>query len=368
MSNPLPFHGSYCPDDVEILLKPIDIDFTEVERKEQLIQSGQKHYSEMLSPEYQPSDRYLDIFHQSLRANQHIIAHHAWLLAKYLSHRKQPVLVSLARAGTPVGVLLKRILKEYFEQDVPHYSISIIRDRGIDTQALRYIVSKHQALGQDIVFIDGWTGKGVIGRELHTWVNQFNQQHGTQISTDLYVLTDISGTAAVSASLEDYLIPSALLNATIGGLISRSVLNDEYMQADDFHACKFYTEWQAQDLSLWYIEHILQVLRDLPSLKEQSLPTEPARQERRKQSQRFIQSSMKALNIDNINYIKPGIGEAIRVLLRRVPERILVRDIHSPLIAPFLVLAEEKQVRIEEKPDMPYQAVGIIAKTRSSSD
>jgi hypothetical protein len=44
------------------------------------------------------------------------------------------VIASLARAGTPIGVLLLRTLRA---QGVPavHYSISIIRDRGIDRVA-----------------------------------------------------------------------------------------------------------------------------------------------------------------------------------------------------------------------------------------
>ena len=47
------FSGSYKKDDVEFLLKIIDIDFTSVEKKEELIQNNKKHYSEMLSPEYE---------------------------------------------------------------------------------------------------------------------------------------------------------------------------------------------------------------------------------------------------------------------------------------------------------------------------
>ncbi|MFP3472223.1 tellurite-like stress resistance cysteine protease StiP, partial [Micrococcus sp. SIMBA_144] len=67
----------------------------------------------------------------------------------------QTVLVSLARAGTPIGVLIKRYLFYKYDQSFPHYSISIIRDRGIDEEALRYILNEHP--GSSISFIDGWT-------------------------------------------------------------------------------------------------------------------------------------------------------------------------------------------------------------------
>ena len=42
------------------------------------------------------------------------------------------VIVSLARAGTPIGVLIKRYLEKKYCVQLTHYSISIIRGRGID--------------------------------------------------------------------------------------------------------------------------------------------------------------------------------------------------------------------------------------------
>jgi hypothetical protein len=52
-----------------------------------------------------------------------------------------------------------------------------------------------------------------------------NQRYALHIDSGLYVLVDLAGVAAVAASAEDYLIPSSILNATLSGLISRSVLN-----------------------------------------------------------------------------------------------------------------------------------------------
>ena len=47
---------------------------------------------------------------------------------------------------------------------LPHYSVSIIRDRGIDENALHYIYRTHPE--GKIQFVDGWTGKGAISIEL----------------------------------------------------------------------------------------------------------------------------------------------------------------------------------------------------------
>ena len=49
------FSGSYAPDQVQLLLRLIKAEHTDVEEKERLIQTGQKHYSEMISLESAPS-------------------------------------------------------------------------------------------------------------------------------------------------------------------------------------------------------------------------------------------------------------------------------------------------------------------------
>ncbi|MCP4696368.1 MAG: cysteine protease StiP family protein [Gammaproteobacteria bacterium] len=360
------FHGSYLPDDVIFLLKPIAIGYTDVAEKEHLIQTQARHYSEMLSREYSPSEQYLAVFHTAFAQNKRKLAQHLLALAKHLSQKAHITLVSLARAGTPIGVLLKRTLRDIFKKEVTHYSISIIRDRGIDENALRYILNQNKNKGKDIVFIDGWTGKGVIARELRKWTTAFNEVMNTHISPDLYVIADISGSAAVAAALEDYLIPSSLLNAAISGLVSRSILNDTYIGPEDFHGCKFHAELREHDLSLWYIEQIMAEIEQINTAGDDiAACADMSGQARREQAGiAFIQGLMQRYRVEHINYIKPGLGEAIRVLLRRVPERILVRDKNLPEITPFLVLADEKKVPVNEVPDMPYKAAGIISSVR----
>ena len=166
------FSGSYKKDDVEFLLKTIDIDFTSVETKEKLIQNNKKHYSEMLSPEYEPSEEYLKVFYQIFEINKQRFAKDILNLAYNLSLKKEIVLVSLVRAGTPIGVLLKRTLKQKFNKEIKHYSISIIRDREIDENALKHILKFYP--NSEFIFIDGWTGKGVINQQLKKSILQFN--------------------------------------------------------------------------------------------------------------------------------------------------------------------------------------------------
>ena len=60
------FSGSYDPADVAFLLRPVDLPETPIAEKERLIQSGERHYSEMISRERLPSESYLLAFHHGV--------------------------------------------------------------------------------------------------------------------------------------------------------------------------------------------------------------------------------------------------------------------------------------------------------------
>ena len=355
------FHGSYHPNDVTFLLKPLsNVTLVEVAAKEQLIQSGAKHYSEMISPEQQPSAAYMQLFEKAWAHNGERVAGDLLKLAAMLDAAKQGAitLVSLARAGTPVGVILKRLLESVFRREVSHYSVSIIRDRGIDRQAIKHIL----ALGhpqESIAFIDGWTGKGVITQELLTSITDFNQRHATHIDPSLWVLADLAGVASHAATQDDYLIPSSILNATISGLISRSILDDS-IGTDDFHGCLYYEHLAPQDLSQRYVDDLCQ---RAAQLAEQGITPSQITPDtaRRHQVQQLMTRLMQQHHVPHINHIKPGIGEATRVLLRRAPGLLILGEHAGQDVAHMRTLAQEKNIPMLIDPDIaPYQAIAII--------
>jgi len=357
MKNRIPFTGSYTHDDVQFLLKPMMMPDTPVHIKEALIQSGKKHYSQMLTHESLPPDDYLSLFYRAMTLNQDLMAEHLLLLAEgILATRPQGItLVSLARAGTPVGVLLKHVLKRYFNSQVEHYSISILRDVGIDQNALRHILQDHSP--ESLVFVDGWTGKGVIARQLATSLQAFALSDGIHIPAELYVLTDLSGWAKVAASSEDYLIPSCILNATISGLVSRSVYDKHAASHTDFHGCLYYEQFAKHDLSNYFIDTIL-------SRVDMIRPVFEARPNNHQQlqtiSQQFLHWVVERYGISQPNYIKPGIGEATRVLLRREAQLLLLQDLDSETTRHLRWLAESKSIPIAVFKDLPYRAVALI--------
>ncbi len=355
------FSGSYRPDDVTFLLKRLPtLPFVNVAQKEKLIQSGQRHYSEMLSPEALPSARYLAVFHSACEANRQQMARDCLTLAGLIAKRRSgPItLVSLVRAGTPVGVILKHLLNQVLGREASHYSVSIVRDRGIDEVALRHILTQGHP-PESIVFIDGWTGKGVISRVLTQAIEDFNQRHGCAIDPGLYVLSDLAGAAACAASSLDYLIPSSILNATVSGLVSRSVLN-ESIGAGDFHGCVYYDEFKAHDVSREFADSLVAAGVALAKQEGLSAPVAIDRDRVSAISIEFLAATMARHGITDVNLIKPGIGEATRVLLRRVPRLLVLRDPDAPDVAHLNVLATEKSVPLIVDADLPYQAVSLI--------
>jgi hypothetical protein len=282
-----------------------------------------------------------------------------------LIHQQQSgeiVLTSLLRAGTPVGVILKHILERVFKRKVTHYSLSIIRDRGIDENALNHILQQGHA-PESIVFVDGWTGKGVISGVLEESIASYNQRKQVNINGGLWVLADLAGSAAVSASGEDYLIPSSILNATVSGLVSRTVLNDQ-IGATDFHGCVYYQEFAAQDQSQAFAGAIIAdaIALALSTMADSETPSaKPAdKVQLAAISSAFLAQAMADYDIDNVNFIKPGIGEATRVLLRRKARLLILRDPNVVDVAHLRVLAEQKSVPIIIQPNLPYQAVSLI--------
>jgi hypothetical protein len=355
-----PFSGSYRPGDVQFLLKSIDIVPIDVAEKERLIQSGRRHYSEMLSRESLPSTRYLEVFNRALVMGLGQMAQGVLDLATIIAARRpgEITLVSLARAGTPVGVALKHVLHEVFGRDSEHYSISIIRDRGIDQNALRFILDQAGRDPVGLVFVDGWTGKGVIARELRQALDEFERAQGVRLDADLYVLTDLAGVGIAPADV-DYLIPSSILNATLSGLVSRSIFN-EHIGPDDFHGCLYYREFAQADLSVWFIEKLLTTVRArlADGYAPRAQPVDPTMA--RIRSTALLAAIRESFGIRDENFIKPGIGEATRVLLRRVPERVIIRDQEAPEVNHLLELAREKAVRWQVDRTLPYQAVSLI--------
>ena len=341
--------SSYNENDVKLLLKDITglVEPKPTEERERLIQSG-KHYSEMLPIEYVPTEKYMQVYREALEKYSEITAQAVGNLSDKImeSKGKDVVLVSLARAGIPIGILIKRYIKMKYKVDVPHYSISIIRGRGIDDNAMKYFLDRY--LPNQILFVDGWIGKGAILNELKKDIAIYDG-----VSSDIAVIADPANVTELCGTHEDILIPSSCLNSTVSGLVSRTFLRDDIIGPDDFHGAVYYGELKDSDLSYEFINAIEEkftISNPKSSSKVQGLGIDEVRE------------IANQFNVNDINLIKPGIGETTRVLLRRVPWKVLIdyRFRDNKELSHIVRLAEEKNVPIEYYSLKHYKCCGII--------
>lgn len=353
---------SYSSQDCKFLLKPISIAFTKIEEKEALIQSGAAHYSETVSQESPPSTQYMSLFLKLTEKYKYRLAQETLTLSKMIEENINDdiCILSLARAGSPIGVLINRALNKYSKHSSSHFSISIIRDKGIDFNALDHLIFELGIKPSSIAFVDGWTAKGVITNELKKTISQYNQSRNVNISDALYVISDIGGSADYYATTDDYTIPSALMNSTVSGLVSRSILNEK-ISNKDFHGCVLYNHLAPYDHSNWFIDEITACFDESDFTLKKIKKHEPyhIRQQ--------LKKIMLDFNVSDINRIKPGIAEATRVMLRRVPDTLIIKDKDNENVSHLIQIAEEKNIEIKVIKELPISACAIIKDVKAKN-
>jgi hypothetical protein len=271
-----------------------------------------------------------------------------------------PVLVSLARAGTPVGVLMRRWALRAYGTALPHYAVSIVRGRGIDATALRWLADHHDPA--DVVFVDGWTGKGAITRELAAALEELTRAGGPGgFEPRIAVLADPGGCVPDFGTREDFLVPSACLNSTVSGLISRTVLRADLTGPGEFHGAKYYRELAGSDVSGLFVDTVSARFAAVA----ESAAAECARLRAADRTPTWagwaaVDRISAEYGIDDVNLVKPGVGETTRVLLRRVPWRVLVARDAGADLDHVRLLAEQRGVPVEEVGELPYSCVGLI--------
>lgn len=341
--------SSFSEDDVKLLLKDITglVMPLSAKEREPLIQAG-TNYCEMLPKEYPPTERYNKLYYDYLEEGSFITAQSAANLSSIIVNKygRNITLVSLARAGIPAGILVKRFLKYKYNIDAAHYTVSIIRDKGIDTNALNYILKLHSP--ESIIFIDGWTGKGTIQKELVKSLDKYKN-----INNEIAVLADPANITSFAGTYEDILIPSSCFNCTVSGLISRTFLRSDIIKENDFHGAAYYKEFENEDKTY---EFINKCCSHFPNINIKNITEKPA-----DTGMNEVKRIAEEFKISNINFIKPGIGETTRVLLRRIPWKIIINSRYNGSdIKHILQLADEKQIDIIYYPLNNYKACGII--------
>lgn len=365
MTAPLlgPTFGSYAADEVSWLLTDLSHVALEAatDQREREIQSGRVHYAESLPVEYQPDQAYRTLFAEVLTQTAARLATAVGVVTEMvLAERgRDIVLVSLARAGTPIGILMRRWAMQRHGLTLPHYAVSIVRGRGIDAAALDYLAAHHDPA--NVVFVDGWTGKGAITRELTDALAAYAATCGVVFNPDLAVLADPGHCVRTFGTRDDFLIASACLNSTVSGLVSRTVLNPRLTGPADFHGAKFYRELSADDQSAAFLDAVTARFDEVvPAVGTQGKELQSADRAPTWSGMATVARIQQQYGIDTSNFVKPGIGETTRVLLRRLPWKIVLRDPDADEHRHIRLLAQARDVPIVTDPELAYACVGLI--------
>jgi hypothetical protein len=121
-----PAFGSYRPDEVSWLLTDLsELNLeADVAERESAIQAGRAHYAESLPIEYRPDPDYQALFDDVLAETSSRLAHAVGAVTELVLAERgtDVVLASLARAGTPIGILMRRWAERLHGLTPAHYA------------------------------------------------------------------------------------------------------------------------------------------------------------------------------------------------------------------------------------------------------
>ncbi len=209
--------------------------------------------------------------------------------------------------------------------------------------------------------MDGWTGKGAIARELAASLVAHAAAGGAAFDPDLAVLADPGCAVPIAGTREDFLVPSACLNSTVSGLVSRTVLRRDLIGPDDFHGAKFYRDLAPADVSAEFLDAVSAEFGAVTAEVDAAVAAgSAAARPVTWAGWAAVERISAEYGIGDVNLVKPGVGETTRVLLRRVPWKILAHPDAGADLDHVRMLATTRGVPVELVEGLPYSCVGLV--------
>ena len=130
------------------------------------------------------------------------------------------------------------------------------------------------------------------------------------------------------------------------------------MTDEEYHGAIYYKHLLNEDESYRFIENVEKYFNNTD---KKLIPSEYEKDENFKGIDE-VKEIAKEYNIEDINKVKPGVGETTRVLLRRVPDRVIVNKntTEKEHLKHIYQLANDKNVPIEYRELKKYNVIGII--------
>lgn len=358
-----PDFGSYHPDDVGWLVRDVTTELREAERAGP-VPLGPSNRATLVHEDVPPQER-TDFFRRHARLLARRTAEAVGVVAElaYRNRGDALVLASIIRAGVPIGVLLRRWLLWRYDLDVPHYAISVVPGDGIDPVALSWLAEHHDAPG--VQFIDGWTGRGSITLEVAASVDAHNRKEQSGFDPEVAVLVDFGECASLFGTREDFLVALASVDVITVGCTSRTILNPEWVKTEagqHFHgAADWRHEFGPFDQSRWYVDLVAAEFtkaQDAVDERVRDRLTSPAPQVTFAGRPEAVRAGAK-YGVRDLEFVRPGVGETTRLLIRDPDPLLVVRDLDSPAVAPVLELAATRGIVPQVDPGLGFESVGL---------
>ncbi|GAA4896363.1 cysteine protease StiP domain-containing protein [Actinomycetospora straminea] len=358
-----PAFGTFAPGEVGWLLSDLSGHALEMptDVREAALAAG-AHYADALPPEPAPSAAYARVVARAVERAAPGVAAAVGVLAERVLAQRGPgvVLVSLARAGTPVGVLVRRWAAWARGVALPHYAVSVVRGRGLDRAALDALVAAHHP--SSLVLLDGWTGAGGIVDEVRRDLAAYARETGVVVDPTVAVLADPAHRTPLCGTREDLLVPHACLNATASGLVSRTVDRPDLVVPGAHHGAQVHRELAA-------VDRTAAVLDAVTACFGSSTPSAPVAAPDGRGA-RYLAALARDLSLPGERRLRAGVGETSRTLLRRDPAAVLVARDAGPELDPVRRLCAERGVPTRPLPDhadgiaSPYRCVAVLRASR----
>ena len=222
------------------------------------------------------------------------------------------------------------------------------RGKGIDFNALKYILKENPT--STIIFVDGWVGKGTTKEELDKTCAKFNEENNTEVKPIMGAISDMKKVSDFMATNEDVLLPFSLLNALGCGLISRITQNPDLIKENDYNGAVIFESLKEYDQTNHIIDTIEKHFKE-KTLEEDTLTSVKT----------FDEITIKdKFNLTNINGIKAGINETIRILLKRNVSFVILKNKNLSTLKPIIYLCKIKNIKIEYDENLGCEALAIL--------
>ncbi|MEA1962465.1 MAG: tellurite-like stress resistance cysteine protease StiP [Bacillota bacterium] len=295
------------------------------------------------SPESQADQELNRLIIESMRRNTaQICGLHDRLIEKMMvkvPRGKKILLVAILRAGLFISLGLAKRMAYLSGEDVPVVALGLFHEAGIDRQAFAQICADYPEYYP--VFVDGWTGRGVVAAELREDCSRLNDAPDLQGFPLLATLVDPGHYGDLWGTDQDVLLECAHFSAPEVLGFSRAFIKDPGQM------------WHAYTYPDEYCNHaLIEAWLNIFSSENSNLPEDrPCKV----QNLDALLNEITLITGTQAGQWKVNINEVARTFVNRKPKQLIlgITSAEAECSIPSIVyLAEKYSVPVEFIPQL----------------